>query len=654
MAGMSEIADGTRQIIPPNFDSKRAARHRVARFPFRRPPVCFGNRLRLPLFPIRSLLAEKILKTLLPAQYHPAVRLEQLLGDPGNPENVLSHRQAMEWDEQEVFPEAAIARLHQLKLHHGYVPAALGGRFDFCESFVALGRTLARRNMSVVISYSTMLWTMLAWIGGNPDQQRRMASAVLKKGEFPCLAYSEELHGADLLANETTARLDESGRYRVSGEKWPVNRATQSQWVVLLARTTPVSHLRNHSLFIFDKTRLDAREYRHLPGPKTHGLRGCDISGIGFDDCRLPDDARIGPEGRGIELALKGFQITRTFCTALSLGVGDSALRLVADFACRRKLYGVRVADLPHARDTLANAYLSLLTGECASVVAARGLHLFPEQFSHWSSIAKVQVARLTDFATLQLAAVLGARSYLREVHAEGMFQKFLRDGAIVAVFDGSSIICLDWLATGLSKLCHAGKHGPAAENIAALFDLRQPLPPLAFEQFNVLGGGNDAVMQSLPLLAVKLEELRPDAGCDAGMLKRLSEQVRRLEASVAELRASVRNGPIKRSGRNSAALIGCAERYCALHSAICCLGFWLFNREHFGGFMAHGEWLAAALARQGEAIFQCGTIKAEFADLLCERLFDQTDRCQMYSLMPWPLANTGQREQASGCVWDE
>ncbi|MEI6780397.1 MAG: acyl-CoA dehydrogenase family protein [Verrucomicrobiota bacterium] len=268
----------------------------------------------------------------IPAQYGDAVRLEQLLGDPGNPENLLSFCQAMAWDEQEQFPQAAISRLHQLGLHHFYVPKSLGGRFELCESFIALGRTLARRNMSVVVSHSTMLWTMLAWMGADSDQQRGVARAVLRNGEFPCLAYSEESHGADLLANETTAQADEHGRYWVRGEKWPVNRATRSQWVVLLARTDAASHFRNHSLFIFDKARLDAREYHHLPGTRTHGLRGCDISGIRFQDCRLPQDARIGREGEGIELALKGFQITRTFCTALSLGVGDSALRMVVDF----------------------------------------------------------------------------------------------------------------------------------------------------------------------------------------------------------------------------------------------------------------------------------------------------------------------------------
>ena len=62
---------------------------------------------------------------------------------------------------------------------------------------------------------------------------------------------------------------------------------------------------------------------------------------------------------------------------------------------------------------------------------------------------------------------------------------------------------------------------------------------------------------------------------------------------------------------------------------------------------MARGEWLAAALARQGEAFFHCGAMNPELTDCLCQRLFEQTAQSQMYSLIPWPLAAPGQHEQA-------
>ncbi len=627
---------------------------------------------------------------MIPPQYQPALALEQALGDPERAANVLSFRNAMALDEAEAFPEAAAGLLHTFGLHRCYVPRSLGGAFDSSETFVALGRVLARRDMSVAVSYSTMLWTVLAWIGGSKAQQRRVADWVLGAGEFPCLAYSESGHGADLAANELAAHPDGRGGYRFSGEKWPINRATRSGFMVLLARTDDGAHLRNHSLFIVNKRELDGSRYYHLPRVKTYGLRGCDISGIGFRNCPAPADALVGAEGHGLELALKGFQVTRTFCTALSLGVGDSALRVVTDFALARRLYGGRVADLPHTREVLANAYLSQLIGECASIAAARGLHLYPSHFPAWSSVAKVQVTQLVDHACQQLAGVLGARYYLRDTHYDGLFQKILRDGAVVSLFDGSSIVCLDSLATLLpgiarrqQRLAQARQEGHDQPCPAALYDLRKPLPALPFEQFDLSARGHDAVIESLPGLIARLRLELPggaacganaganagsnagadsgptcgsDSGSDSGSacgpdpgatsglpsaatLAALHDAAATLQSDLDTLLREVLADPPRRGERNAPEQIRRAERFCALHAAVTCLGVWLFNRAHAGGFFAQGDWLLAALERRGQQYFRAGSLRPEHAGLLAGQLLHQFDTRQMFSLLPWPLA---------------
>ncbi|XZG70406.1 acyl-CoA dehydrogenase family protein [Chitinibacteraceae bacterium HSL-7] len=578
---------------------------------------------------------------MIPVQYLEALAIEQALGDPALNGNTLSWASAIAHDETDAFPEAAVSLLTNLGIPRLYVPEPLGGLFTSCESFIAMGRVLARRNMSVAVSFSTMLWSMLAWIGGSPAQQRRVADWVMKHGQFPCLAYSEASHGADLSANELTATRNEDGSYTLNGEKWPINRATRSGFLVLLARTDSGQHLRNHTLFIIDKHALDSRHYYHLPRVKTHGLRGCDISGIGFRQCRVPADAVIGREGHGLELALKGFQVTRTFCSALSLGVGDSALRLVADFAASRTLYGAAVATLPHTRDVLANAYVSQLMSECVSVIAARGLHLFPSQFAAWSSIAKVQVSHATDFATQQLAGVLGARYYMREQHGEGMFQKFLRDGAIVSVFDGSSIVCLDSLATLLPSMVRNRRQlGPTtAADWAALYDLRAPLPSLPFQSFDLMGRGRDAVLESLPSLSARLCALRPDDRLDVATLARLADATRLIELQLDALDHEVMAEPVRRGERNSARQFSLAERLCHLHAATAALGFWLFNRDHLGAFHASGHWLLAILERAGHAHFESGQLDDTLAQKLMQHLEHQRTEHLMFSLLNWPLA---------------
>lgn len=578
-----------------------------------------------------------------PNSLHDALRLEAALGDPRLADNTLSFRRAVELDEIDAFPEDAVSLLQRLGVPSAYVPEVLGGHFRSAEAFVAIGRTLARRNMSAAVSYSTMLWSALAWIGGTHAQKRKVAEWVGKHGRFPCLAYSEADHGADLNANDLRAERDAAGGYVLHGEKWPINRATRSEFLVLLARTDEASHLRNHSLFFVDKTELDSRRYYHLPRVRTHGLRGCDISGIGFDGCAVPASSMVGEEGHGIELALKGFQLTRTFCVALSLGVGDTALRTVFEFADARQLYGGRVLDLPHARDILANAYASQLAAEAMSMVAARGLHLFPEQYSSWSSVAKVQVAHEVDESCRKLATVLGARYFMRERHADGIFQKMLRDGAVVSLFDGSAPVCLDSLATLLPSMVRARQaqvreHGDGG----MLYRFDAPLPAIDFHRFKLYGGGRDPVVDSLPALLERLGRVVPDTDCAPETLSRIVALAGGLSAELTDLDARILAEPVRRGERNSARRFALAEQYCALHAAIAALGVWLHNRDAASGFFAAGHWLEAALVRRGDAAHRSGALDPALVDALIARMVQQFDGDRMFSLFDWPLAPAG------------
>lgn len=581
---------------------------------------------------------------MIPAQYLEALMMEQSLGDPWLASNALSYPQALALDEEDAFPEVQVTALNALGLPQSYVPTAYGGLFRNCETFVAMGRVLARRNMSVAVAYSTMLWSTLAWLGGSEAQKRDIASWIMDHGSFPCLAYSEDEHGADLTANQLTATRNEDGSYTLDGEKWPINRAIRSDFLVLLARTDAGTHMRNHSLFIVHKQQLNSRHYYHLPRVKTHGLKGCDISGIGFRNCVIPASCLVGIEGHGLELALKGFQVTRTFCTALSLGVGDTALRLVADYASRRRLYGDSIDKLPHTQDVLANVYTSQLMAECVSIVSARGLHVCPQLYASWSSIAKVEVCHLIDFSCKQLAGVLGARFYMRDQQGVGIFQKFMRDGAVVSIFDGSSVVCLDSLATLLDTLIRDDAPTPGEDCLALLFDLEAALPELDYGRLKLFSREGDPLMGALPQLVQRLKQLSPCIDCDLPALQRLTLAGQRLLDDVERLKADIRE-PAPRGGRNSARRFALAERYCALYGVAACLGVWLFNREKFGSAFKSGFWLEAVLQRDLSTEFRSGTLEPRLASALFEHMDSQRQRGEMFSIMRWPLATTHRAE---------
>src|SRR3569623_1901131 len=115
-----------------------------------------------------------------------------------------------------------------------------------------------------------------------------------------------------------------------------------------------------------EKRDLDPAHYANLPRVKTLGLRGCDISGVRFDDCVVPEHSRHG-----------------------EVGAVETALRSTVSFAMIRRRYGGSVFDIPMARQVLTVAFVDILICDCMATAAARGLHVATEQFSVWSAVVK-------------------------------------------------------------------------------------------------------------------------------------------------------------------------------------------------------------------------------------------------------------------------
>jgi alkylation response protein AidB-like acyl-CoA dehydrogenase len=412
-------------------------------------------------------------------QYWVAQRLDKDLGDPWTPENVMSFKKVVDIDEKEEFPHSEIEWLYNWKLQHYYVPAECGGEFTSFEEFLAFVRVLCRRDQTIGIAFTTLFWSFITWMAGTDEQKQKLAQYIKNENGAMCLGYSEREHGSDLVGGDLTAKKVPGG-YILNGEKWPINRATISGISYILAKTDPEGGPKCLTLFMVDKRELNPDHYYNLPKILTHGIRASDMSGIGFKDCFVPDSMRIKEEGDGLEFALKGFQVTRTFCAAFSLGAGDTALRTTLNFAIKRVVYGKKVFDIPQPRKTLVDAFLDILICDCETIGAARGFHVIPEQFSVWASVTKYFVTTQIETMINSVYTVLGSRFYMREEHDWGIFQKVLRDNSIISMFDGSTVVNLHALMLQFRQLTkHRARRKPEAiaelqKRLEAIFSLEK------------------------------------------------------------------------------------------------------------------------------------------------------------------------------------
>ena len=587
-----------------------------------------------------------------PAQYRSAWELEHYLGDPAEAAGAFSFARALELDERDEYPEEACGLLNRWRFQDYYVPSQVGGKLNSYEELLALMRIVARRDLTVVIAHAkTYLGAVAVWVGGNDAQKERLAKLIGKPSQL-ALALTEREHGSDLLSSEVRAIRSDNG-YLLSGEKWLVNNATRSSALTVFARTEPKGGPRGFSLLLVEKNKLDAASYAHLDRVKTHGVRGIDISGIRFSECRLPESALIGKPGDGLEIILKALQITRTIIPALSLGAGDSALRTTLTFAVSRRLYGNSVFDIPHAQGVLLDAFLDQLSSECMALAAVRSLHVIPEQASVLSAVAKYFVPDTVEKLIGSLSVVLGARSYLRDNPDWGVFQKLVRDNAIAGLFDGSSIVNLNAIGLQLPQLCerHETQTPASYAELQArqrfIFDLNAQLPLFRPEKLSLTTRGHNDVLNGIQLVPVKLQNLEGPSGLEPATISEISDLVGRVIAESGELHRRLREITASQAGNRgtldkSPEIVELAKRYCSLNAAAACVQIWIYNRERFGDFFARGEWLVLCLGRLMKAFdFRTTVTPRPYTANVALELLRLYHENRMFSLIPFKLAST-------------
>ena len=579
------------------------------------------------------------------ARYQLAEDLEARLGNPWDPDTEFSYARCAQLDELEEFPAAICAQLDAWGIPGFYVPAQHGGRLEDYEQLVQLMRVIARRDLTVAIGHGkTYLGGVCVWVAGS-EQMAAAVGADIRAGTPVSLGLTERAHGSDLIGGEVSALPDGAGNLIVNGEKWLINNATRGSVLSLLVRTDPAGGPRGFSMLLVDKRKLAEGSYQQVPKIHTLGIRGADISGIEFRGAVVPEGEIIGAVGGGIETILKALQLTRTMCTALSLGAADHALRIVLDFNRERQLYGRTLISLPKTRAVISAAAADVLIGEAVTITASRAAHTLTAEMSVISAVSKYLVPTNAEMVIADLTRQLGARAFLKKVHAHGMFQKVERDHRIVGLFDGNTLVNLNSLVNQFRALVRAYRRGAGdTAGAVAAFDLSVPLAPVDPKRLSLVARTGSGVLTTVP---DSLAVLRAAAG-DEPVLKsalaaaeRLVETIDLVHDEMERQQNALADVP--------AAAFDAARRYTLCFAAASVLGLWAHNHaaQRARGVWQDGVWLRTALDRLLVRLGEPGADDGAAYEQLLGQLCDARDEGELFSLFPVALAG-GHQELAT------
>jgi alkylation response protein AidB-like acyl-CoA dehydrogenase len=217
----------------------------------------------------------------------------------------------------------------QLAFHEEYVRAGGPGRMGH------IGETL-------------LAPTLIAL--GTPEQQARFLPGIREGRAFWCQGYSEPGAGSDLSAI-TTRCWKEGDVWRIQGQKVWTSLAHESDWIFVLARSTPGSVGRAGLTFLLvplDQPGIEIQPIRQMTGE-------AEFNAVFFDGAVAEDACVVGAPGDGwkVAMALLGFE--RGASTLGQQMHFTHELELVIEVARRNG-----AAQDPLVRQRIADAWIGL------------------------------------------------------------------------------------------------------------------------------------------------------------------------------------------------------------------------------------------------------------------------------------------------------
>ncbi|MPM75446.1 Acyl-CoA dehydrogenase [bioreactor metagenome] len=188
------------------------------------------------------------------------------------------------------------------------------------------------------------------------------------------MGVTEPTTGTDTTKIKTTA-VKKDGRYVINGQKVWISRVQHSDWMILLARTTPLAEVKKKSegmsIFMVDlreaeKSGLTVRPILNMVNHETNELF--------FENLEIPEENLIGEEGKGFKYILDGLNAERTLIAAECIGDGYWFIDRITNYVKDRNVFGRPIGQNQGVQFPIADAFIEI---EAANLMRWKACELF-------------------------------------------------------------------------------------------------------------------------------------------------------------------------------------------------------------------------------------------------------------------------------------
>ena len=344
---------------------------------------------------------------------------------------------AQEVDETEKFPTGTVEKMAKYGFLGIPVPKELGGQgcdiltYAMCveELSIVCGTT------GVIVSAHTSLCVDPILTFGTPEQKEKYVPDLASGKKLGAFGLTEPMAGTDAQGQQTKAVLD-GDEWVLNGSKCFITNGEVADVYIIIAITSVTEDKRgrkkkNFSAFIVEK---GAPGFSFGTKEKKMGIRGSSTYELIFEDCRIPKDALLGPEGKGFPIAMHTLDGGRIGIAAQALGIAEGALDATIAYVKERKQFGRTIAQQQNTQFQLADMAAKI---DAAKFLVYRAAMAKATQkvYSVEAAKAKLFAAETAMDVTTRCVQLFGGYGYIREYDVERM----MRDAKITEIYEGTS-----------------------------------------------------------------------------------------------------------------------------------------------------------------------------------------------------------------------
>ena len=347
---------------------------------------------------------------------------------------------AAELDREDRFPAETFDKLAEAGLMGLCVPRGYGGAGADFLSYVLLLEEISRADagVGVTLAVHTSAGTLPILMYGDEDQRSRWLPDLARGERIGCFALTELETGSDAAAIAARAeRVD--GGYRLSGHKqWVTNGRVAGAMVVFARAPEGVT------AFVVG---MDAEGISFGKHAEKMGVISATTDDVILDNVFVPEEDRLGEEGRGLGVALGTLDTGRVGIAAQAIGIAEAAFRYAADYASTRTTFGKPIAEHQAVAFKLADMQTKiraarLLTHEAAWTKDS-GMRV-----TEAGARAKLYASQVANEVTYDAVQILGGYGYMKDHPVE----RHYRDARVTEIYEGTSEIQRLVISRGILK----------------------------------------------------------------------------------------------------------------------------------------------------------------------------------------------------------